>query len=483
MSHLRPEMSGVRSQPATKENENSYRTGAFRRMLDSRNRFVRFVSLSLMVLCLSAFGSCRRDRQPPPAGFVTFDAFVQQVRSAKPEDYVGKPGRQVESAAAFQEMQAHLLKLYEGVTVSHSFYDKSHYVDCVPIDQQPGLRRPGAPREKLQRDYPKTGIVPAERKETTPGPERKTEKIDITLKSGVRDSFGQELYCSEGTIPFRRLTLEEMTRFKNLRSFFTKGSIHDNFELRNPRNNLPGDESHYYARGVQFVDNIGADSWLNVWSPTVADNQMSLSQQWIVGGDGDTKQTAEGGWQAYPNKYDTNDACLFIFWTSAGYTNGCYNLDCSGFVQIANNVYLGSGFDHYSTANGTQWGFNLQWQRNTDGNWWLFYRGPGNYIAVGYYPHSLYGSGVLATKATKVAFGGEDTGQLSAKQMGSGQKASTGWQKSAFQNMIFYIDTSRTSQWANLSKYESNPDCYTADIHNIFGNWGTYLFFGGPSCN
>lgn len=48
--------------------------------------------------------------------------------------------------------------------------------------------------------------------------------------------------------------------------------------------------------------------------------------------------------------------------------------------------------------------------------------------------------------------------------------------------MIFYIDTNTTSQWANLEKYESNPDCYTADVHNISGSWGTYIFFGGPKC-
>jgi hypothetical protein len=49
-------------------------------------------------------------------------------------------------------------------------------------------------------------------------------------------------------------------------------------------------------------------------------------------------------------------------------------------VQIANNVYFGKGFDHYSSTNGGQWGFNLQWKRAPDGNWWLFYKGPGNYI-------------------------------------------------------------------------------------------------------
>jgi Neprosin len=58
--------------------------------------------------------------------------------------------------------------------------------------------------------------------------------------------------------------------------------------------------------------------------------------------------------------------------------------------------------------------------------------------------------------------------------MGSGRKSNEGWQKAAFQNLILYIDTSTVSQWADLDEYESNPECYTADIHNITGNWGTY---------
>jgi hypothetical protein len=94
----------------------------------------------------------------------------------------------------------------------------------------------------------------------------------------------------------------------------------------------------------------------------------------------------------------------------------------------------------------------------------------------------LYGEGGLATRAAKIAFGGEDTGKPSALEMGSGRKASENWQNAAYQNMIFYIDTNTTSQWANLEKYESNPDCYTADVHNISGSWGTYIFFGGPKC-
>lgn len=456
-------------------------------MITPRLRFSRVTTPALrcaMIAAIAIAASCKHPNQRGMEGFVGFNDFVQQTRSAKFEDYQGKPGVQVESASAFEEMKAHLAQLYEGITPTNSFSERGRFVDCVPLEQQPGLRRPGAARETLQKPSLKGLSTPSLQRPESDAVGRKTDALDITLKPGVRDAFGHEMYCVDGTFPMQRLTLAELTRFKNLRSFFRKGSLGDNFDLRpnpNQPRPIPGDDStHYYARGVQFVDNFGGDAWLDLWSPIVADGHMSLSQLWIVGGDGDSKQTAEAGWQVYSGK--GSDARLFIYYTTKGYTDGCYNTECSGFVQIANNIYLGGGFDHYSSAGGAQWGFNLQWQRNTDGNWWLFYRGPGDYIAVGYYPHSLYGSGVMANKSEKVAFGGEDTGGTAAKQMGSGEKANTGWQHAAYQHTIFYIDTNRTSQWANLSKYESNPDCYTGDLHNIFGSWGTYLYFGGPKC-
>ena len=102
---------------------------------------------------------------------------------------------------------------------------------------------------------------------------------------------------------------------------------------------------------------------------------------------------------------------------------------------------------------------------------------------MGYYPKSLFGDGTLASKATKVAFGGEDTSVPSGLEMGSGREASEGWQKSSFQNFAFFIDTSMVSQWAKLDKQEIVSSCYTTDIHNIFGSWGTYLYFGGPKCD
>jgi hypothetical protein len=450
--------------------------------------------LAAPLLAALAVAACHYPGQPvSPAHpvFVKFDDFLIATESARAETYLHGPTARVTDAGAFEQMKQHVLFIYRGVKVQHSFLGADgQTVDCVPLDQQPALKRPEMAGKSVERTAPKPVSTPHEQ-EGKGGPDlrRQTRKsIDLTLKRGVRDDYGNERYCAAGTIPMRRLTLAELTRFKSLNDFFAKGSTRDEFGAgrQRPGQDLPGDGStHYYARGVQFVDNFGGDSWLNLWSPSASADRMSLSQQWFVGGDGASKQTVEGGWQVYPDKWGGNQAALFIYYTTAGYSagSGCYNLDCAGFVQIANNVYLGSGFTNYSTTGGGQWGFNLQWKRNTDGNWWLFYRGPGNYIAVGYYPASLWGTGQLATNATKIAYGGEDTGTPSALQLGAGQAASAGWQQAAFQNFVFYIDTSTTSQWASLDSQTPNPDCYTVAINNIFGSWGTYFYFGGPRCN
>ena len=431
------------------------------------------VGIALVVLILAACASHRTLQPVQP--FQQFDAFIAEVQQAKSGDYVGRPGYAVESAAAFDEMKQYVLTMYTGVHPANSFIGPDRQIlDCVPLRQQPSLKGAAA-----SADVPNLDALPQKTgSDGDPQLFQRQRSEDITLRPGVRDRLGNEIFCQSGTIPMRRITILEVASFSNLRSFLAKSEGE-----KDP--DLPADDSsHYYARGGQFVDNLGGDSWLNVWSPTVSEHRMSLSQQWFVSGEGEQKQTIESGWQVYPDKYKTNVAALFIYYTTKGYASGsgCYNLECSGFVQIASNIYLGRGFTNYSSIDGGQWGFNLQWQRHTDNNWWLLYRGPGNYIAVGYYPASLFGeNGLLRNNARKIAFGGEDSGKPTALQMGSGRKAAEGWRRVAYQNRIFYIDTNRISQWAKLDEYESNPDCYTADIHNIDGSWGRYLYFGRPS--
>jgi len=429
-------------------------------------------------------------------GILPLPAVLAQTRSATPATFAHRAGTRVANAQAFAQMRAYVLGRYAGVGVEHSFVDRGGgVVDCVPFADQPGVRGHSIARGAS----PPIGVTPksAAPKMGRPQP-GSAASLDLTLRPTDRDQFGNARYCRPGFVPLERVTLDVLVRFPTLALFLSKSGepgldAKDDFTAgrHEPARPAGSGDPHYYARGVQIVDNFGADSWLNVWSPTVALNQMSLSQIWVVGegggeGGASPKQTVEAGWQVDPNHWHSRNAALFIYYTTNNYApgSGCYNLECAGFVQIANNVYLGGGFDHYSTTGGTQWGFELQYKRDpANGYWWLFYRGPGAWIPVGYYPKALFGTGQLTRFATKVAFGGEDTGVPSALQMGSGAAPTAGFGRAAFQKTIFYIDTSVVSRWATLTAQEiPGPPCYTTSLGSG-GNWGVWLYFGGPRCN
>lgn len=72
--------------------------------------------------------------------FVPFSEFIQNVQAAPSAQYVGGSQSQVSDASAFEEMRRHVLSLYSGVNVKHSFVHGDQHFDCVPIMQQPSVR-------------------------------------------------------------------------------------------------------------------------------------------------------------------------------------------------------------------------------------------------------------------------------------------------------------------------------------------------------
>jgi hypothetical protein len=395
-------------------------------------------------------------------------------------------GGQVE----FEAVRKHILGLYRGVKVAHSFVTANgHHVDCIPIEQQPTLRHPALKGHVIQSTPPPPS--PAAAPPPSGGSQAPGRATPVTphLVQGTRDQYGNEMFCPVGTIPMRRITLEEMTRFKTLKEFFRKspgGAGHPGQRrVETPKPDIH--DGHRYATAFQAVNCTGGSSYLNIWNPTTVSGGMSLSQQWYSGGSfsDHTIQTVEGGWQVLPSKYGDSATHLFIYWTADAYQNtGCYNLDCQGFVQVDNSWVLGGSLSSVSTTGGTQYEINMQWQRDsTTGNWWLFLQGHGSRTAVGYYPQALYGAGPMASNATTIEFGGEVYGQPTSGQMGSGAFAADGWQKAAYQRQNWYIDTGGTSTSTSLTGIESDPTCYTEQIGTNGGNdWIVYFFFGGPEC-
>lgn len=448
--------------------------------------------LGLLTLAIPCLRAAPHHSPPDDHGhhhsFVPFDEFIDQVKHAQFKDY---EHTRVKCQEDFEDMKGHILHMYDGVGDVKSWVLEREYGDCIAKNKQPTVRDFGI--DKIA-EHPENSTFP----EKPEGEVGCFEYAESPLKLGLTDRFGNPICCPEHTIPMARLTLEKLTRYQTLLDFFAKSPVPGESERSLKRQEggsdiLPEEgEAHLHAIGLQYVDNYGGNSWLNLWNPK---GDFSLSQQWYIGGSGNDTQTVEGGWQVYPGKYNTDNAVLFIYFTADKYiSTGCYNLDCTAFVQTNHNWFLGAIWDHYSTTGGTQWGFEMQWKLY-QGNWWLFLKGPGSYEAVGYYPTSIFKGGQLSKHAERSDFGGEVTRVDPSHrwpQMGSGAFASEGFGKAAFQNTIFYIPHDQNDGygvWSNLTKIvEGQSSCWTLDLHNAptGGDWGTYFYYGGPGgdkCN
>jgi hypothetical protein len=418
---------------------------------------------------------------PDPTGFPSLNSFIESLQSTSFAEIAPRPESRVAHEDAFSEMRAHILGLYDGVESPHGFVDESGAIfDCIPVEQQPSMRGsaegvPAAPDlPPLEPDLQR-GAGGGERDE------RRDNLADTTLTAERRDVYGNVMQCPEGTIPMRRVTLEDLSRFETLRDFFAKAP---RGVARPPRMSEPATvaPTHRWAHAYQFVDNGGGHSYLNLWQPAIGANQIfSLSQHWYTAGSGTGLQTIECGWQVYPGLYGDGRPHLFTYWTADGYSStGCYNLTCSAFVQTSSTFAPGMAVGPISVSGGAQYSMELAYWL-TGGRWWLYYNGTSGSNAIGYYPVSLYQGGPLASKATEIDYGGETVGTTSFPPMGSGAFANQGWQRAAYQRTIgYWPPTGGAMINASLTPSQGWPSCYTADVVMYAAPWYETLWYGGP---
>lgn len=385
----------------------------------------------------------------------------------------------VKSPEERERMKQYIEKLREGVKVVKSFPGPAgETIDCVDVYSQPALRRAGMKDHKIIFE-PRN--KPPQAQEMSKGEEIDEDKIPKQLYQLTGET------CPEKTFPMTRLTMETLQRFETLDDFFKK-----RFTLiEKPFSGgggSSGSSTHEYAHARRTVDNWGAESVLNLWSPFVDEtDEFSLSQIWVVRGSGSNRETVEGGWQKYYDLYGDWRSRLFIYFTPDNYgSGGCYNLSCGAFVQTNSSVYIGGGFTNYSSVGGSQYKIKLLWYKDgPDGHWWLRY---GN-TWVGYYPRSLFDSNGLRNLGERVDFGGEIVntspgGAHTHTDMGSGYWPYQGFGYAAYQRNIQYVDTSNYYRRATgLSESRTNSDCYDIDLHETSGSWGVYFYFGGSGHN
>jgi hypothetical protein len=422
---------------------------------------------------------------PDPRGFPSLNASLESLLTATYEEFADLPASQVLNENAFSEMKAYILNLYEGVHAQHSFMDESSGIfDCIPYEQQPALRgssepvptAPDLPPLAEASDLGSGSVATRDQQE-----ERNDALAGSLLSPDRTDQYGNIMDCPEGTIPMRRVTLEQMTRFETVRDFLRKGPGDAGSPRRKTeRATLP---THRYAQGYQFVNNVGGHSFLNLWRPTIGPGQeFSLSQHWYIGGSGANQQTVECGWHVYPRLYRDAQPHLFTYWTADHYhTTGCYNLTCGAFVQTPSPVFApGMALAPISVIGGTQYRIELAYWL-AGGRWWLYFNGTQASNAIGSFRVSLFGGGALATQASEIDFGGETAGTTSFPPMGSGLFANQGLQRAAFQRTIGYWAPSGGGLInANLIPFQPTPWCYTAEVNLSGSPWYETLWFGGP---
>ncbi|RYY20594.1 MAG: DUF4409 domain-containing protein, partial [Sphingobacteriaceae bacterium] len=153
-----------------------------------------------------------------PKKLIPFSEFVSSLKQTEVKEFSHDPETKVKSAGNFEEMRVYLADHYSGVTVPHSFMDEDGQIyDCVPIDQQPALKGTGIKAETP----PDLPVAKAERDTKTTSP--KTVELQAQLSPNRKDHLGNAMFCPKGTIPIRRVTLEEMSRFETLDHYFHKG--------------------------------------------------------------------------------------------------------------------------------------------------------------------------------------------------------------------------------------------------------------------
>jgi hypothetical protein len=233
----------------------------------------------------------------------------------------------------------------------------------------------------------------------------------------------------------------------------------------------------------------GGGAIFSVNGPVIADPsyEFSLSQLWIVAGDSSNINTAEVGWQVYPSAHRSQHPLaphLFIYWTSDDYqATGCYNLECSGFVQIHNSWVLGGAFSRYTTLTENS---NIEYEvaiyvvfDPKIPGWVLVI----DNAVVGYWPSSIYNT--LRTSGDSVQFGGEIAPATipTDTAMGSGAFPSEGYPIAAYQRNVFYFDSAGKAFDADITVWGvTNPYCYTLLIEEKAPrhDWASFFFFGGP---
>uniref|UniRef100_A0A1D1XM04 3-methyl-2-oxobutanoate hydroxymethyltransferase n=1 Tax=Anthurium amnicola TaxID=1678845 RepID=A0A1D1XM04_9ARAE len=373
------------------------------------------------------------------------------------------------------EVRRHLKRLNKPAVKSIQSPD-GDVIDCVHVSHQPAFDHPLLKNYTIQvrPTFHPEGLYDENKIKSSSG--RKTSSITQQWHLNGR--------CPENTIPIRRTRKEDILRASSVKKYGRK----KHRTIPKPSSvdpDLLNESGHQHA--IAYVEGdkyYGAKATINVWNPKIQQsNEFSLSQLWILGGSfGEDLNSIEAGWQVSPDLYGDNNTRLFTYWTSDAYqATGCYNLLCSGFIQINSEIAMGASISPISAYHGSQYDISiLVWKDPQQGHWWMQF---GNDYVLGYWPSFLFS--YLTDSASMIEWGGEvvnseSDGQHTSTQMGSGHFPEEGFSKSSYFRSIQIVDESNNLRPPKgIGTFTEQSNCY--DVQNGYnGDWGNYFYYGGP---
>ncbi|XP_068655643.1 protein neprosin-like [Aristolochia californica] len=363
-------------------------------------------------------------------------------------------------------MKRHL-KILNKPAVKSFKTDYGDIFDCVDINKQLAFDHPLMKNHTVQM-------------QPSSFPTRNDNRVYSTtdLDIGLPDDG-----CPIGTVPIRRVTMQDLMRAPSPSEFGKKYVLNDSEVIFTTG---PPARHHWAQDDTNDGEFYGTKVIINLWKPNIVYwNKFSLSQFWISSGPYEKLNTIEAGWTVNPRAFNDYNVRLFSYWTADGYHNtGCLNVNCPGFVQISRKIPLGVKIYPLSTYGGYQCEITLlSFLDPNSKQWWLIV---GN-ESIGYWPNHIFNS--LSGKADRIHWGGEvynpDEAVLQLKSdmppMGSGHFAEEGYGKSSFMRAMQVVIANNTIVDApKTHPFVDTPKCYNMIDKGHFDSWGRTFFFGGP---
>ncbi|KAG6538463.1 hypothetical protein ZIOFF_003586 [Zingiber officinale] len=325
--------------------------------------------------------------------------------------------------------------------------------DCVDIYKQPAF------------DHPLLQNLTLQMKPTTSLPNVNQGNFTSRLTASV--GMMKES-CPSGTIPILRRNLREDYKYL-LTPSPTTGVVHF-AQIKMARGKYYGSAADLNVYGLLEV---GAD-------------QFSSSAIWVLN-DGDGLGPLEQtngitvGWTVNPPLYGDTNTRLFTFWTADGFQKqGCYDLQCPGFVQVSRDVPLGGTISPLSQIDGTQYYIRLLIYRDpVTENWWLV-MGEEEKL-IGYWPKALFST--MIAHANLINWGGSaysSSGEWSPP-MGSGRYCEAGEGEACYFGRVKLVGERNVYRAVGDEevKYYSSG-CYDVGEFDDLSSGGGQFLFGGP---